>query len=239
MSKHRWKGSGHCKVCDLFRRYVVNEEKQTNTSIYEYCFGRQGEWVGFEWFRAEKVPPCQPAEAAASDPPEEKKKNPGGRPCLLTYELQGRMVEIISAGNYRCTASVLAGITDETAGVWNTQGEKDAAAGLTTKFSEFSAAIKQARQVGVAYATRQVRAAMPNHWNAAAWWLERTDPKSWGRRDRLTLDMESMINEGVEEQRDKMLRLLRSKDEECADRAAEIMGMIADEQEAAKRAANG
>lgn len=28
----------------------------------------------------------------------------------------------------------------------------------------------------------------PKHWTAAAWYLERTDPQTWGRKDRLQVD---------------------------------------------------
>lgn len=44
-----------------------------------------------------------------------------------------------------------------------------------------------------------------------------------------------LIKEGVKEHWDKTLRLLKSKDEDLAKRAAEIMGIIADEQEGASK----
>ncbi len=52
-------------------------------------------------------------------------------------------------------------------------------------FLDFLDAVKKARATAEAYHLRNVRDAGETSWQASAWWLERSAPERWGRRERV------------------------------------------------------
>jgi len=80
-------------------------------------------------------------------------------------------------------------------------------------YSEFRKAVEKARSEAEARTVAIVAKAMPDNWQAAAWWLERSFPDKWGRRPRETGTKVNVITSGpaevkVESARAKLARRL-------------------------------
>jgi len=103
-----------------------------------------------------------------------------GRPSKLTPEAQERVVQAIRAGNYAEVAAGYAGIHRATYYTWMKKGaEQDE--GI---YSEFHDAVKGASDSAETRAVAIIQKAMPDTWQAAAWYLERRAPGRWGRHER-------------------------------------------------------
>lgn len=132
----------------------------------------------------------------------------------LTPELQASIVQAVSVGVPYLKAAMLAGVSHTTAYEWRQRGEGRHRRRTTRLLADFADAIKkaeaqdQARRVarieqaarggvviyektittekpdGSRVTVREVKT-LPPQWTADAWHLERTDPKRWGRRDRV------------------------------------------------------
>jgi len=113
---------------------------------------------------------------------------------LLTKELQAQIVEILEAGNYQKTAYESLGIPKATYYDWLKEGERAESItrndeGFLTKkekvYLDFSDTIKKAvqkaRQVNLAVIRK---AAEKGNWQAAAWFLERTDFEHFGNKSK-------------------------------------------------------
>lgn len=107
------------------------------------------------------------------------------RPTKLTPELQAKIAGAIAAGNYQETACELAGIHPSTFYLWMARGE-----GGRKPYSEFFEAIKKAEAAAEAKRIQQITKASDTDWKAAAWYLERRYPDRWGRRDRVSAEIE-------------------------------------------------
>lgn len=53
------------------------------------------------------------------------------------------------------------------------------------EYTQFADAIEKARASAKVACVAQVRKAAQSNWQAAAWFLERSDPSNWGRKDML------------------------------------------------------
>ena len=104
-----------------------------------------------------------------------------GRPSKFTDERSKRIISALRAGNYLETAARYGGIAYDTLNDWVKRGhtEKDG------KYRQFSEAVENARAEAEVSAVATVRAASRDQWQAAAWWLERSQPGRWGRKDRV------------------------------------------------------
>jgi len=102
-----------------------------------------------------------------------------GRKPKLTKELQDRICQLISAGNYIKTACEASGISEQTFLNWKNWGEKKGH-GL---YFEFFESVKRAEAIAIAKNVTVIQIASQNSWQAAAWWLERKYPKDWGRKE--------------------------------------------------------
>lgn len=107
--------------------------------------------------------------ARARKPPAKRKP---GRPTKLTDERVETILVALRAGNYLETAARVAGVSYQTLNEWR----KD--------FPEFSEAVEKARAEAEARNVAMVQTAARSTWHAAAWWLERSFPSRFGRRDR-------------------------------------------------------
>jgi hypothetical protein len=126
----------------------------------------------------------------------EKKPRKNGRKTILNPELQKVIVDTVGAGNYLETAAGVAGISISGLHKWLDKGrtERD----LRTRddyqpnpdhtiYVDFVDAVEKARAIAEARAVVHIqRAASDGTWQAAAWFLERTAPKRWGRKDYMT-----------------------------------------------------
>ena len=104
------------------------------------------------------------------------------------------MLEALRAGNYMDTAAMYAGISKQTLYNWLAKGratrEKVANGGIASyqeaKFIELIDAVEKARadaEVRNVHLIQQ--AAQGGTWQAAAWFLERSHPGKWARREKV------------------------------------------------------
>ena len=109
-----------------------------------------------------------------------------GRPTKLTPELQAKIVEAIAAGNYIETAAAYAGVNKTTLYDWMKRG------GRTGKgiYHEFSNAVARALAQAEMRDVLIIGQAAKDNWQAAAWRLERKFPDRWGRKDRISAQVE-------------------------------------------------
>jgi transposase-like protein len=115
-----------------------------------------------------------------------------GRPTKLNSEVQERIVEALRAGNYQEIAAKYAGVSDATFHNWMARGreeqrritEGEKADPEEAAFLEFFVVVEKARSEAEVRNVMQIQHASRDHWQAAAWFLERSFPKRWGRKDR-------------------------------------------------------
>ena len=105
-----------------------------------------------------------------------------GRPTKLTPEVRDRIIEALRAGNYQDAAAAYAGIGPATFYRWMERGR---AADAEPDYREFREAVERARaEAEVRNVALVQRSAADGTWQAAAWFLERSYPSRWGRRER-------------------------------------------------------
>ena len=134
------------------------------------------------------------------------------RPTKLTTDIIEDICNWLKPGYYQEDAATMAGISTSTFYDWmkkGDEGQKALESGVSSSlpatqegsevevvdmFQEFSEAVKKARAEAEGAHLRNIRRAADNGtWQASAWWLERSFPKKWGKRN--TLD----ISDGNEE----------------------------------------
>jgi hypothetical protein len=105
-----------------------------------------------------------------------------GRHPKLNEEVQKRIVDAIALGNYLDTAAQYGGINPSTFHRWMEKGSRDDA---EEPYASFYEAVENAKAAAEVRAVARIQAAANDGtWQAAAWWLERTRPKKFGRFDR-------------------------------------------------------
>lgn len=103
-----------------------------------------------------------------------------GRPGISSFtpETREKILNALRAGNYRVAACKFAGISVDTFGRWMKAGNAG-----EERFAEFAEQVKQAEAQAEASLVATIRKAAGDHWQAAAWLLERKYVTRWGRRD--------------------------------------------------------
>lgn len=92
-----------------------------------------------------------------------------GRPSKFSWERAEAIVKLVREGASRAAAAAGAGIDESTLYDW------------VKRFPEFSQCIKKAHAEAEMKMVEVITSAAKDHWQAAAWWLERRHPKAWGR----------------------------------------------------------
>ena len=105
-------------------------------------------------------------------------KNKGGRPSAFTEERKEKILQALRAGNYRTAAAKWAGIEPGTLKAWVNRGNHG-----EPGYAEFVAAIKEAEGQAEASLVATIKKASQEHWQAAAWLLERKLYRKWCRKD--------------------------------------------------------
>lgn len=86
-----------------------------------------------------------------------------------TPERHVAIINAIEQGVPYRHAAAIAGISEDTMQRWR------------ERFAAFAEAIKAAEGRAVAGRLARIRQAEPDHWQAAAWWLERKYPQEFGK----------------------------------------------------------
>jgi transposase len=100
-----------------------------------------------------------------------------GRPRKLTPALEAALLRMIRDGVSRAGAARAAGIEWPTFESW------------TRRFASFSSAVTRAEGASEAALVRAIRRQAPTDWRAALALLERRFPDTWGRRDRVDIEL--------------------------------------------------
>ncbi len=99
-----------------------------------------------------------------------------------TPQLQQKLVNLIKAGNYAEVAARACGIHKDTFYKWLLRGGQG-----EEPFKSLSDAVEIAAAEAEALDVFNMAKHSNKHWQAAAWRLERKNPKKWGRKDALEL----------------------------------------------------
>src|SRR5262245_8011857 len=96
-----------------------------------------------------------------------------GRKPLDYEHYQKDLVNVLSSGATIKDACAFVGISSTQYYDW------------CHEYVEFAEALSKARASAKVACVAQIRKAAQSNWQAAAWFLERSDPTSWGRKDML------------------------------------------------------
>jgi transposase len=99
------------------------------------------------------------------------------RPTKRTPEREKRLLQAIRAGNTRRAAAAYAGISDDSLERW------------AKRCADFADALTRAEAESEVALVAIVRQAASQDWRAAMAILERRWPDSWGKREKLDLDV--------------------------------------------------
>lgn len=87
--------------------------------------------------------------------------------------IEAKLIEVLTSGATVRDSCAFVGITAETFYTW------------CARYSDFSERIEKARATAKISSVAVIRKASQTNWQAAAWFLERSDPANWGRKDML------------------------------------------------------
>lgn len=133
-------------------------------------------------------------ETAAGKPAEAPRgrvrRQSAGRPTLLDESVMATIVDLLERGNTYSATARAAGLHPQTVSDWVARGRELIGRdpeGLDEKerlFLEFATRVEKARAIAEVRAVERVRQAGETQWQAAAWYLERSNPGDWGRVQR-------------------------------------------------------
>ena len=153
-----------------------------------------------------------------------------GRTPLLNAETHERIVSAVRAGSYLDDAASLAGIGRSTLYLWLAEGKKaeqkhDNGQKLSdrdTTYLEFMDAVESARaEAQLRNVAIIQRAANEGTWQAAAWFLERTNPRKWGRHETVEIgvaddrptevsEIASLLDQRIARMRERSLGIIET-----------------------------
>lgn len=115
-------------------------------------------------------------------------QQPGrGRPSQFNQERATRLIQAVRGGNYLVTASGFAGISYSTLRRWIQKAEDPNA---PPEYAIFREELEKARaDAEVAALAKIQKAASEGDWRPAAWFLERSFPDRWGRRETSRVEL--------------------------------------------------
>ena len=101
-----------------------------------------------------------------------------------------RLLNYLRVGMYVTQACDMVGVSRASYFSWINRAKKieksdDEVAPDDEIYMEFLDSTKKARAEAEAYHLKNVRDAGETSWQASAWWLERSHPDRWGRRERV------------------------------------------------------
>ena len=133
-----------------------------------------------------------------------------GRPTILTDEIQTKIIQALTGGNYLETACQYAGIQPRTAYLWLDKGRKAQTQQNPTtnqqKYLNFLQAVEKAQATSETRNVALIQQAATETWQAAAWWLERTRPARYGKSYKHEIGgSDTPIQVSVEAQREQAL----------------------------------
>jgi len=111
------------------------------------------------------------------------KKSKAGRKTVLTPVVREKILRALRRGNFRRAAAAYARIGTSTLDHWIMEGKRNP----DSELGEFRRAVLEAEGDAEMESVRRIRFHAREDWKAAAFWLERKRPKTWGKKPPLTL----------------------------------------------------
>ena len=135
-----------------------------------------------------------------------------GRKPKLTAEMIEKIGNALKAGNYIDTACDYVGISRSIFYVWLQEAEKPGAKQI---YLDLMDTVRTSRAEAEMRNVLKIQKAADDSWQAAAWWLERSQPKKWSKQTNVELSGVggSPINVAVDT-REALLQLLAPKGDE-------------------------
>jgi len=110
-----------------------------------------------------------------------------GAPSKFSEERAERLLQAVRGGNYLQTACAFAGINYGTMRRWIHKADEPDA---PQEYRDFRDAMEKARaDAEVASVAKIQKAANEGQWQAAAWFLERSMPDRWAKKDKTQLEV--------------------------------------------------
>lgn len=110
-----------------------------------------------------------------------------GRPSKFNEERAEKLIQAVRGGNYLSTACKFSGISYNTLRRWTLKADEP---GAPPEYAEFRDALEKAQaDAEVAALAKISKAASEGAWQAAAWYLERSTPERWGKRDKTQVEI--------------------------------------------------
>lgn len=132
----------------------------------------------------------------------------------LTPDIHKQLINVLQGGATIADACAFVGITDRTYHNWIKRGE----AGRSEEYVQFFRDATRARVSARIGAVAIIRQAITNgDVSAAEWYLERTDPENWGRRNQSSIKIEGL---------DELLRLTNKLGISAADVVQEMLNEL-------------
>ena len=110
----------------------------------------------------------------------------------LNPEITEIIVQYIEKGNSYETASQAVGICRQTLYNWMRRGEKG-----EPEYLQFLQQIKKAKAKAEIRHVEVIDKAMEKNWQAAAWWLERSNPLLWGNKTEQKIEHTGKIDSDI------------------------------------------
>ena len=108
----------------------------------------------------------------------------GAKDKRLCKDTMSILMRALKAGNTKKDACNLASISEQTFYRWLREGEDAPKDSQAYQFCEsVKKSISEARNRNVVFIQKHAS----NNWQAAAWYLERSDPEHWGKRDKVEM----------------------------------------------------
>ena len=121
-------------------------------------------------------------------------KSERGRKSRLTPELVADIGKLLTEGNTTRMACAFLGVSEATFYRHFKAGESGHGSPLQRQFCE---TVKRARVAAQRRCVLLIQTAARNSWQAAAWYLERTCPEEFGRRDYLRTEMAGKVRNEI------------------------------------------
>ena len=112
------------------------------------------------------------------------------RPTILTEELTDSLCLLLRHGHYIDTACALAGVHKQRVYEWLAKADEPEA---KEAYIVFADSIKKARAEAEHVSLGVIRDAGEKSWQAAAWYLERTQPDKYGQKTRTDVTVREPI----------------------------------------------
>ncbi|MDP2217807.1 MAG: hypothetical protein Q8J68_11045 [Methanolobus sp.] len=124
----------------------------------------------------------------------------------IMAEVSEPLIKLLKSGVPVIHACDAVGITSVTYYDWMKRGELE----TTGQYHDFYLLVKQARAEAIARNVAIIQKAATHTWQAAAWWLERTCPAEFGRREVEINMTQNNVEVNTDETRERITSRINS-----------------------------